>query len=79
MRPDPPAADYAVMRVGAGGAATIYACRAHLAFTKSVLQAGDPAASITVGPANVDNDGVRLQQPVHGCKGHLDGWPVMAG
>jgi hypothetical protein len=59
--------------------ARVGACRPHLAFTKLLLQAGDPTATVTTGPANVDGDGNPLDIPVIGCKGHMEGWPVAAG
>lgn len=79
MQPDPPLADFAVVRRNPDGQATIYACRAHLNHTKTVLQSGNPAALITVSPANVDPDGNLFDVPRHGCKGHMEGWPVTAG
>lgn len=75
MQPDPPPADFLVTRTGPD-MAIIAACRAHLSHTKAVLQAGDPAALIQVSPANVDIDGNRRTIAVHGCKGHMEDWPV---
>ena len=79
MQPDPPPADFLVTRAGPGGTAIIAACRAHLAHTRAVLHAGDPAGRVEVGPANVDGDGNPRATAIHGCKGHMEGWPVTAG
>ena len=67
-------AEFAVTRmVPGGGTQTIYACPAHLARTKAVLQ--QHGGTVTAGPANRHADGSQLDTPVHGCKGCLDGWP----
>lgn len=69
MADDPPPADFKVSRASLnGGMADIYACRVHLAHTKQVLMDNNQLAGpVLVGPANPE---------VHGCKGHLDNWPV---
>jgi hypothetical protein len=74
MAADPPPADFEVTRTGRAGTQHIYACRAHLAHTRAVLE--QEGSTVTTGPANRDRDGSALDTPVHGCKGHLDGWPV---
>ncbi len=77
MAADPPPADFEVSRADPDGIARIYACRAHLARTRQVMQAGAaPGVLVTTGPANRDTDGQPLAVPAHGCKGHLDNWPV---
>lgn len=77
MAADPPPADFVVSRNDPDGVAQIWSCRAHLAYTKQVWQAGaQPGELVTVGPANRDADGQVLEVLVHGCKGHLENWPT---
>jgi hypothetical protein len=73
---DPPLADFEVSRADPDGPARIYACRAHLAHTRRVMQDGGPGLAVTVAPANRDLDGNPLDTPVHGCKGHMESWPT---
>ncbi len=53
------------MRPGAG-VQNIYACSLHLAHTVRTLRK-DTTAAVAVKGADPS---------VHGCKGHLDDWPV---
>lgn len=66
MAADPPPAEFEVSRtLPDGGTQIIYACRAHLAETKRFMAEGGYVP--VVGPAD---------PAVHGCKGHLAGWPA---
>jgi hypothetical protein len=61
-------ADVAITRtIADGGSQIIYACWFHAAETTRLLQAQcGPGDTVTTARANPD---------VHGCKGHLEGWP----
>jgi hypothetical protein len=75
MAADPPPADFEVTRTAPDGSVqTVWTCRAHLAETRRRWSEGGHVPS--VGPANRDSEGNPLPVPRHGCKGHLDGWPV---
>ena len=74
MAADPPPADFEVTRTSPAGTQSIYACRGHLAHTRALLER--QGGTVTAGPANRDGDGNQLDTPVHGCKGHLEDWPV---
>lgn len=67
MAADPPPAEFEVSIIIPGvGLQNIYACSLHLAHTIRTLRK-DTGIRVAVGDADPG---------LHGCKGHLDDWPV---